>query len=432
MAGNFGARVGTSLTRKQMLAGMGSAAAMAAIRPDAAYAASLAQISKLLGVDPKYAGKGLSIDVGCSYPVTGPAAIFGSHVTDFPKLAFTHIEQMGGAKFNLILKDNKSGDPQAGVQSVRELGYAHVPMMLTSEVADLGAELTGIKQQKIFSLDGSGGTSLFGQARKYFWGTIAITPNDAIPGVVKFMQHTWPNAKRLAFCGWDLGGLSDMVESDAQKYFQGTLLQLSANERSKMGATDYSANIQKIKESNPDIVWAIVYAEDVGYFMKQYATSGIGKPVIAFTHTLAAQQIAGPAYDGLYFSFDYFDATRPSNPWAQFFVDEYAKNVDAHVPPDYYGANAYEDAFTLWQTVMRVLKKRGNPKDADQLEAALRSNPVYPSVYGGDATTLGTIAFDTDTHSVKQRPMMVAQFKDGKVDQLAHFDIGGSDFKMLV
>ena len=423
-------RVGYRLTRKEMLVGAGATAAAAAM-PRAASAETLASIAKMLGVDPKHAGKGLSFDVGASYPVTGPAAIFGSHVTDSPRLAFSHIAQMGGPTFNIVLKDNKSGDPQAGVQSVRELGFAHVPMMLTSEVADLGAELSGIKTYKIFSLDGSGGTSLFAQARKYLWGTIAITPNDAIPGVVKYMQHAFPQAKRIAFCGWDLGALSDEVQSDAQRYFQGTELALAANERTKMGATDYSANLQKIKQSNPDVIWAVVYAEDVGYFMKQYVTSGINKPVFAFTHTLAAQQIAGPAYDGLYFAFDYFDATRPSNPWAKFFVDEYTKNVSATVLPDYYTANGYEDSFTLWQCVMRVLKKGGNPKDADQLVAALESDPVFPSVYGGSPTEVGTIAFDLDTHSVKQRPMMVAQFKDGKVNQLAHFDIGGADFKIL-
>ena len=267
---------GLGLTRKEMLAGMGSAAAMAGLS-GSAQAATLAQIAEMIGVDPKHSGKGMTFDLGMSAPVTGPAAIFGSHITDVPNLALKHIAAMGGPKFNLILKDNKSGDPQAGVQSVRELGFAHVPMMLTSEVADLAAELTGIKQYKIFSL-GSGGTSLFGQHKPYFWGTIAITPNDAIPGVVKYMQKTMPNAKKISFCGWDLGGLSDVVEDDAQKYFQGTGMVLGANERSKMGATDYSANIQKIKESNPDIVWAIVYAEDVGCFMKQYATSGIGKP----------------------------------------------------------------------------------------------------------------------------------------------------------
>jgi len=425
-----GGRVGNGLTRKEMLAGLGAAAAVAGV-PRPSDAASLQELAKMLGVDSKHLGKGLTFDVGCSYPVTGPAAIFGSHVTDAPNMAFQQITQMGGPKFNIILKDNKSGDPQAGVQSVRELGFAHVPMMLTSEVADLAAELTGIKQYKIFSLDGSGGTSDFGQARKYFWGTIAITPDDAVGGVVKFIQHMWPNAKRVASCGWDLGGLSDMVLDRIQHFFDGTGFVQAASERSKMGATDYSANIQKIKQSNPDVVLAIVYAEDVGYFMKQYATSGINKPVITFTHTLAAQQIAGPAYEGLYFSFDYFDATRPPNPWAKFFVDEYAKNINAKVPPDYYTANSYEDAFTLWQLIMRTLKRGGNPKNADDLQAALISNPVFPSLYGGSASEVGTIVFDPETHSVKHRPMMVAQFKGGKVNQLAHFDVGGADFKML-
>jgi ABC-type branched-subunit amino acid transport system substrate-binding protein len=413
-----------------MLAGLGSAAAMAGLS-SSAQAAQIAQISQMLGVNPKYAGKGMTFDVGMSYPVTGPAGIFGAHVTDIPMLAMKHIGMMGGPKFNIVLKDNKSGDPQAGVQSVRELGFAHVPMMLTSEVADLAAELTGIKQYKIFSLDGSGGTSLFGQHRKYFWGTIAITPNDAIGGVVKYMLKAMPSAKKIAFCGWDLGGLSDVVEDDAQKYFQGTNFTLAANERSKMGATDYSANIQKIKESDPDVVWAIVYAEDVGYFMKQYATSGINKPVFTFTHTLAAQQIAGPAYEGLYFAFDYFDAKRPENPWAKFFVDEYAANVSSSIAPDYYGANSYEDTFTLWQCIMRVLKAGGNPKDATQLDAALQKNPVFPSLYGGSSTQVGTIEFDLETHSVKHREMMVAQFKNGSIDQLAHFDVGGTNFKML-
>jgi hypothetical protein len=78
-----------------------------------------------------------------------------------------------------------------------------------------------------------------------------------------------------------------------------------------------------------------------------------------------------------------------------------------------------------------VLKKRGDPQDGAQLDAALRDDPNFPSVYGGDANTVGTISFDLQTHSVKHRPMTVAQFKDGKVTPLAHFDIGGADFKLL-
>jgi branched-chain amino acid transport system substrate-binding protein len=79
---------------------------------------------------------------------------------------------------------------------------------------------------------------------------------------------------------------------------------------------------------------------------------------------------------------------------------------------------------------MRVLKRKAAIRRTPTSSiAALRKNPVFPSLYGGNASTVGTIAFDTDTHSVKHRPMMVAQFKNGKVNQLAHFDIGGATSK---
>ncbi len=183
---------------------------------------------------------------------------------------------------------------------MRELGAAKVPMMLQSYVATLGASLPGIKEYKIFSVDGTGGTSLFGQNKPYFWGAIAITPNDAFPGALKYVKAKLPQVKRIGFIGWDLGPMSDIVVKNLQKEFAGTGYTQVADERTKVGATDYSATIQKVKAANPDIIFLSIYAEDVGYFMKQYATSGINKPVLGFTHSGAAAKIAGPAYDGLY------------------------------------------------------------------------------------------------------------------------------------
>lgn len=392
---------------------------------------SIDDVAKLLKVNPKYAGKGMTFDVGAVYPVTGPGDIYGAHLSDMPNMAFAHIEAMGGPKFNLIVKDNKSGDPQAGVQAVRELGFAKVPMMLSSYAADLGAMLTGMKLYKIFSLDGSGGTAIFANGKPYFWGTIANTPNDALPGMIQFIHQTMPNAYSISFVGWDLGPLNEVIAKDATKYFKHANLVLGAAERSKIGSTDYSASLVKIKASDPDVVLSIVYGEDVGYFMKQYALTGMKAPVIAFTHSVAAQQIAGPAYENLYFIFDYFDAERPPNPWSRFYIDEFYKKEGTQYPPDYYAANAYEDCFTLWECIRRVLEKGGNPHDGVQLDAALRADPNVPSLYGGDDNTVGTLSFDLETHSPKHRPMTVAQFRNGKVVPLAHFDIGGANFKLL-
>jgi len=426
----------SALTRRDLLAGIGSAAAIAGGVPllgatEMTGVPSLGDVAKMLKIDSKYSGKGLTFDVGAVYPATGAGDVYGAHLTDIPKLAFKHIEAMGGPKFNVILKDNKSGDPQAGVQAVRELGYAKVPMMLSSYAADLGAMLTGMKLYKIFSIDGSGGTAIFAENKPYFWGSIATTPNDAFPGMIDFIHKTMPNAYTISFVGWDLGPLNEIVAKDAVKYFTHANFVLGIGERAKIGATDFSESLVKIKASDPDVVLAIVYGEDLGYFMKQYVLSGMNKPVIGFTHSIAAQQIAGPAYEGIYFIFDYFDAEKPTNPWSKFFVNEFYKLEGQQYPPDNYAANTYEDCFTLWECVRRVLKKGGNPKDGVQLDAALRENPNFPSLYGGDDNTVGTISFNLKTHSVKHRPMTVGQYKEGKVTQLARFDIGGGGFHML-
>ena len=423
---------GGRISRGDLLRGIGSAAAVAGGVPllGAAGSSDIASIAKLLNVDTKHTGKGMTFDLGAVFPVTGGGNIYGSRFADVPKLAFKHIEAMGGPKFNLIVKDNKSGDPQAGVQAVRELGFAKVPMMLSSYVADLGAMLSGIKQYKIFSLDGTGGTSLFAKERPYFFGTIAVTPNDALSGMVKYIALKMPQVKRVASVGWDLGGLSDMVQDEAKTHFATSNLLLATDERTKIGTTDYSVSIQKIKASQADLILLAVYAEDVGYFMKQYATSGINKPVITYSNTAASRQIAGKAYDGLYFAFDYFDASKPSNPWAKFFVSEYNKNIGGGTPENY-GANTYEDVFTIWTCIQRVLAKGGNPKDGAQLEAALLSNPNVPSLYGGTASTLGVMSFDKTSHSVKHRPMSMSQYKNGKTTVLATYDIDGSNFKLV-
>jgi ABC-type branched-subunit amino acid transport system substrate-binding protein len=390
---------------------------------------SLSQLRTLLGIDPAYAGKGLTIDCGLVYPLTGAGAIFGSKLMDLPHLAVKHIAQLGGPTFNLVVKDNKSGDPDASVEATRELGAQHVGMELTSYAAGLGAQLPGIKKFKLFSLDGSGGTANFATGKPYFWGTIARTPTDAIPGIVKYLQKKMPEVKKVAFCTWDLGPLTDVGALAIADQFTQIGVEIVADERAPISATDFSTNIAKIKEAEPDVVFIVMYAEDPGYFMKQYALSGIGKPVFAFTDSLAARQIAGKAYDGLYVAFDYFDADHPQNPWARFYVSEFEK-MEPGYKPDFYSANAYEDFFTLWDCIRRVIKTGGNPHDGAQLDAAFRAKPTFKSLYGGSDVAAGIGRLNLTTHSIASRPMRILQYTDGALNTLAYFEIGGKNFRL--
>ena len=352
--------------------------------------ANIQDIKNFIGpIDEQFAAKGMKYDMGSVLAFSGPGAFFGRTMSNGAKLGAKHIKALGGPDFNLIFKDHKSGDPQAGVQAVKELGFAKVPAMLASYVDDLGAMLPGQAQYKIFTMDGGGGTSTFGQGKPYFWGTRAITPNDTWPGVTQFVTQNFKGAKRVSTVSWDLGDLNQINVDDEKKQLEKAGLVQGTTEFVKIGATDYSAAIQKVKADKPDVIFLGIFGNDIGVFMKQFVTSGINVPVIAPEYTQPSADLAGSAYEGMYLAFDYFNADKPDNGWSKIFIDEFQAAYGTK--PDYYAANYYEDMFAMWECMRRVLAKKGDVKDGQQMDQALRDKPEFPSVYGGDSTTAGDL-----------------------------------------
>jgi hypothetical protein len=97
--------------------------------------------------------------------------------------------------------------------------------------------------------------------------------------------------------------------------------------------------------------------------------------------------------------------------------------------PDFYAANFYENTLVMWEIIRRVLAKGGDINDGAQLDQALQDNLTVVSVYGGDASTVGTYTLDPTTHSVSKREMGVFQYKSGKVTPYVFFGIGGTGYK---
>jgi branched-chain amino acid transport system substrate-binding protein len=384
-------------------------------------------IKDFVPIDSQNIGGDVTIDMGMVLAFTGAGSYFGRVMSNGAKLAAKHIRALGGPAIGMVSKDHKSGDPQAGVQATKELGFDHVPSMLASYAADLGAMLPGIELYKIFTMDGGGGTSLFAQGKPFFWGMRAITPNDAVPGAARYCAEKI-KPETVTVIGWDLGPLTKPVVDDTNAGLMANGMRMAGEFiPTEVAATDYSAAIQSAKSQNPDMLWVSIYGKDPGYFMKQYATSGIDKPVMFFEFTQAAADVAGSAYDGVYFAYDFFNADQPDNGWSEIFVDEY---VDAYgMKPDFYAANYYEDTFALWECIQRALKAGNDELDGVALDTAFRTDPTFVSVYGGNADTAGEIALDLATHSVKRRPMTVSQYTGGTFAPLAYFNLHAADYQ---
>ena len=392
------------------------------------------ELAELLQIDPNADNaKGVDWTMGAVLALTGNGSYYGTTMTNGIDLAVRHVEAAGGPKIKVIYKDHKSGDAQAGTQAMTELGTAHVPAKLASYADDLGVMLAGTKQYKCFTLDGGGGTSIFAQGQDYFWGTRAITPNDAMPGLFEYVKQTSPDAKTVGLTGWDIGEPSNsIVKEDVLKKIADAGYEFNdLYELFPPQTTDFAATLTKIQANEPDVLLCGCYGQDPGFLLDQSQTAGLSALMYGFEFTPDGVKSSNGAYDsvGWTFAYDYFDAANPISPLAKLFVREF-QAANGGADPDFYAANFYENVLVMWEVIRRVLAKGGDINDGAQLDAALQENLTVVSVYGGDESTVGTYTLDPTTHSVIQRPMGVFQYKDGAVTPLAYFDIAGAEFTM--
>ena len=386
---------------------------------------------KMLGIDSASAGAGMTIELGAVLALTGSGSFYGKTMSRGLDLAAKHIEAAGGPKFSYIYIDHKSGDAAAGQAAMTELGSKGVQAKFASYIDDLGAMLAGTAQYKMFTLDGGGGTSIFGQAQPFFWGTRAITPNDPMPGLFQYLKETNPEAKTVGLIGWDIGEPANgIIKEDVLKkiadagYEHNDLYELVP-----VGGQDFSQVLPKIKSNEPDILLVSLYGQDPGSFANQASTAGLKSIRIGFEFTPDGISASKGTYDsdGYAFAYDYFDSSNPVSPLAQLFVTEFEKEHGEL--PDFYAANFYENAFVMWELMRRVLAE-GGEITGETLDAALRSNLTVVSVYGGDASTVGSFTLDETSHSVLKRDMGVFEYKDGTVTPKAFFGIDGVDYRL--
>jgi ABC-type branched-subunit amino acid transport system substrate-binding protein len=384
-----------------------------------------------IGADEDLGGD-VAFDMGAVLALTGPGSFYGTTMSRGIDLAVKHIEAAGGPDFNVMYYDHKSGDAQAGVDAITELGTQGVPAKLASYVDDLGAMLPGTAQYEVFTLDGGGGTSEFGKSQPFFWGTRAITPNDTLNGMFQWVKATYPDAQTVGLVGWDVGEPSNgIIREDVLAQVAAAGLEFNGlYELVPIGNLDYSAVFPKILDNEPDILLMGLYGQDPGAFILQSKTAGLEAEIIGFEFTPDGIDASRGAYEeGYTFTYDYFNPDTPTNPLAAFFVEEF--RAEYGEDPDFYAANFYENTIAMWEVIRRVLAKGGDPNSGAELDAALQENLSLPSVYGGDESSPGVYTLDPETHSVIQRPMGVFRYQDGEVTPLAFFDIGGENFEIV-
>jgi len=382
---------------------------------------------QLLGADNT--GAGMTFKLGVAVPITGPAAYLGTLEGNGARLAAAQIAAAGGPNIQLVFEDIKAADPEAGRLAMSKLGDGAVPAVLTADAGDRGAMLPGLGQYQVLGLDGGTGTADFAQGKPFFWGMRAIMPDDDFAGALEYWSEINPKIERVSLVYEDEGLTDATILNNFSQALDEEGFSLASTERTAAGTTDYSSVIAALEASKPDAIFLSSTGASTGYFMTQLLSAGLATPVIGTDFDPQAAKIASHAFDNYIFASDWFDAAHPLNAWAQLFVDSYRKQFGA--VPDSNAANYYEDTFAVWALIRRVLGKAGNINSGDALQKELIANHAIKSIYGGDDTGLDDIMLDTTTHTVIERPLGVYKIEAGVPHQVASFDLGGANFKLV-
>lgn len=372
-------------------------------------------LTEIFGPGGEAGGSGVTLSAGMLLAMTGQGSFFGEVMSQGAKLAAAQIKAADGITYDITIGDHKSGDVPTALTVTRQLvTQSQIKILQTSYGAPSEAITPLIAQNKILSFNG-GGSSPGQVGKPYLWQTRMIFGDDPAPGALAWIAREYPDAKKLAIVGTQENGVAGAKTIGPQVWQQLTGGTVVANEQHDVGATDFGSIVARVKSSAPDAILTFSFGDDVGYLVKQLREANVEVPIMGIEFTEQAAKVAGDAYDTFNFATDFYDPKNP-NPWNKIFVKGH--NEMFGVDPEYYGANYYEQVFFVWELVRRVLAEGGDATDTTALDEALKADPRFKSLYGGDAQTTGEVMFNPEDHTIS-KPMGVFEVQNGQPVKIA-------------
>lgn len=298
-----------------------------------------------------------TIKIGMLVPLTGSAAADGTSALNSVKIALEQVNAAGGVlgkKVELVYYDDQADAKQAVALAQKLIDQDKVTAFVAGS----------------YSLPSRAVAPLFQEAEIPLIAAYAIHPDVTKAGdfcfrngflgfvegrAAAYTAHKLLGAKTVALLTSDndfgrtlVTGFKEYVT----KYGSG--LRIVAELTYPMSETDYKAYLTKIKEANPDVIFASGYYFQTGPMLRQARELGIKAKILGEEGADSPKlvEIAGEAAEGFYIVTN-FDRDDP-RPIVQDFLKEYRSRYK--IEPDMVGASAY-DAFMI---LIDAIKQAGS------------------------------------------------------------------------
>lgn len=344
------------------------------------------------------------IKIGHYGSLTGAQATFGKSTDNGIKLAVEEINAKGGVmvgdkKMKVVLvSDDTEGKPEKAGTVVTKLITKDKVVAVLGEVAS--------------------SVSLQGAPVCQEYGVPMITPSSTNPDVTKVgdmvfrvcfidpfqglacAKFTKEDLKltKVAVLFDQASAYSVGLKDEFNKAFKGMGGSIVSEQAYTQGASDFNAQLTRMRESSPDAIFIPGYYSDVANVALQARKLGMKMPLIGGdgwdSEELAKN--AGDAISGCFYSNHY--APDQPTPIIQEFVGKYQKSFGG--TPDGLAALGYDAANILFDALARAKSSGG----AD-LKQAIAATKDFKGV-------TGSITINAERDAVK--PVVMVERKDGK------------------
>lgn len=328
---------------------------------------------------------GKTIPIGTILAMTGSGAYYGKVMSQGEKLAIDQINKSGGVAgyhLKLYIEDHESGNTRAAISGARKLiSIDHAPVILSSYGGvTLSVQPLAARQQVLVLNGGGTASTLIGKKDLYNTRMVA---SQLTPLAVKYaVNHLHANTVAVIYYTATSGRETDEAVKKACKVYGCRVID---EEPYKIGSTDFSVPLSRIKAKHPDVVILGSWGADVGHIVKQAREDNVKAHLLGLELLPNEMKIAGPQMDGYMALFDRFSPDA-QNSRTQGFVRAF-KAAYGNVP-GYYAANYYE---LVKDVVAPLIKKTvqagGNPMKrgdlASEMKKLVDSHYAFNSVYGG-------------------------------------------------
>ncbi len=245
-----------------------------------------------------------TIKIGVSQPLTGAFAASGNYVAQGAKIAEEEINKAGGVlgkKIELVIEDNKSNPTEAVATAEKLIVKDKVPVMMGAWSSTLTlAVMPKLEEYKVPMLvETSSSGKITTSGNPYIF---RISPTSEMEAKAFTPLFKKLGIKKAAFLATnnDFGlGASKEFSEAAKKYG----VEIGATETMDPKATDFSAQLAKIKASGSDTLFVTTAVEQATLILKQAKDQQVTARIITTGGSVSPDQLIAQAGDAANGSF---------------------------------------------------------------------------------------------------------------------------------